>query len=446
MPFATAEIRIDRSLFRALRSFDANRLEWLDKGAAAAPLAQLRFGPVRTWSVTDPDLARQMLITDAASWERPPAAVIPIRLGIGENLFTMPDDAWEILQPQVAPAFRKRALDDRLSSMHSIIDDAVATIPRERPFDVELTMGALALRLAAWVLFGDRLDSERALALATHQQHVVTWVGHRMGQLRTVIPFAFGRDARAMRAHRSELNTYADELLEQLSGEDRTDSTAHSESTASTDSTDHSDSTGRADDVGTLLTRAKVGGRPMPKKDQRMHVLGLLLAGNETTAAALSWAVVNAARHPDEWARLRTDPGAVRPFLDETLRLTPAVWGFARRPKVRGVTLDGHRIGRNEVVTVYLRGMNRDPTRWNEPLQFRPDRHRTGSPLDATMLSFGLGPRGCIGQHLAMAEMLAVLPVLAAAGDFSLDVSRGDLVEDASFALRVRGGLRATLR
>ena len=427
MPLRTAEVRIDRSLFRALRSFNADRLRWLDKAAEAAPLAQLRFGPVRTWSVTDPDLARQMLITDAASWERPPAALIPIRLGIGENLFTMPDDAWEILQPQVAPAFRKRALDDRLTSMQTIIDDAVATIPRNRPFDVELTMGVLALRLAAWVLFGDHLDPERALALATHQQQVVTWVGHRLGQLRGIIPFTFGRDARTMRAHQSELTTYADELLDRLR------------------SADNVENTDQVDDVGGLLIRAKIGGRPISKDDQRMQVLGLLLAGNETTAAALSWAIVNAARHPDEWARLRTDAGAVRPFLDETLRLTPAVWGFARRPKVRGVTLDGHRIGRNEVVTVYLRGMNRDPTRWMEPLQFRPDRHRAGSPVDSTMLSFGLGPRGCIGQHLAMAEMLAVLPVLAAAGNFSLDLSRGDLMEDASFALRVRGGLQAML-
>ena len=199
------------------------------------------------------------------------------------------------------------------------------------------------------------------------------------------------------------------------------------------------------DDVGRRVAQAMVDGKPMPKENQRTQVLGLLLAGNETTAAALSWAIVNAARNPNEWARLRSDTGAVRPFLDETLRLTPAVWGFARRPKGRGATLDGHRIGRTEVVTVYLRGMNRDPKRWTDPLQFKPDRHRTGSPLDATMLSFGLGPRGCIGQHLAMAEMLAVLPVLAAAGNFSLDASRGDLVEDASFALRVKGGLQAIL-
>jgi cytochrome P450 len=429
VPPNTPEIRIDRSLFRALRSFDANRLSWLDRAAEAGPLTQLRFGPVRIWSVTDPDMVRQMLISDAASWERPPAAVIPIRLGIGENLFTMPDDAWEHLQPQVAPGFRKRALDSRLSSMESIIDDSVSSIPRDRPFDVELTMGALALRLAAWVLFGDRLPPERAMALATHQQRVVTWVGRRAGQMRSVVPFAPGRAAREMRRHQSELNRYADELLTKLS-----------EPTGALDPTQDAD---RAN-VGSHLSRAHVAGKAMPREQLRSQILGLLLAGNETTAAALTWAMVNGARHPDQWARLRHDHTAVRPYLDETLRLTPAVWGFARRPKVRGAMLGGQRIGRTEVVTIYLRGMNRDPTRWVDPLQFSPDRHRSTSPLDATMLSFGLGPRGCIGQHLAMAEMLAILPVLAAAGNVSL-ASPEDLVEDASFALRIQGGLQATL-
>ena len=55
---------------------------------------------------------------------------------------------------------------------------------------------------------------------------------------------------------------------------------------------------------------------------------------------------------------------------------------------------------------------------------------------------FGLGPRGCIGQHLALAELNAVIPSLARRGDVSID---GPVVEDASFALRVRGGLRGRL-
>jgi cytochrome P450 len=58
------------------------------------------------------------------------------------------------------------------------------------------------------------------------------------------------------------------------------------------------------------------------------------------------------------------------------------------------------------------------------------------------LLPFGLGPRGCIGQYLALAEMEAVLPALARRGDVVID---GDSDDDASFALRVRGGLRGRM-
>jgi cytochrome P450 len=425
MSLQNAELTIDRSIPRALRAFDSDRLRWLDEAAALGPLTALRFGRVRTWVLSDPDLVRQMLIGDAASWERPPAAVIPIRLGVGENLFTMPDDAWETLQPQVAPAFRKRALDERLSNMTPIIESSIAALGHDRTFDAELMMGALALRLAAWVMFGEQLEHDRAVVLAGHQRAVVTWVGKRLGQLRGLLPFTVGAAAREMRGHRRVLEEYSDEVLHRV------------------DTRAYDISRGDETDVGALLVRAKDRSNPLSAGSRRSHVLGLLLAGNETTAAALSWALYNGARHPTEWASLGEAPSAVRPFLDETLRLTPAVWGFARRPTTRNAAVGGQPIGRSEVVTIYLRGMNRDPQRWPDPTAFLPERHLDGSALDATMLSFGLGPRGCIGQHFAMAEMLAVLPMLARAGDVSSDTAT--VQEDASFALRVKGGLRVRL-
>ena len=73
-------------------------------------------------------------------------------------------------------------------------------------------------------------------------------------------------------------------------------------------------------------------------------------------------------------------------------------------------------------------------------MRFDPSRHAQASKeQQRALIPFGLGPRGCIGQHLALAEMNAVVRALARRGDVEVD---GPIAEDPSFALRVRGGLR----
>jgi cytochrome P450 len=411
-------VTVDRRLFTALRKFDAERLRYLDEAAAAGPFTRLRYGPVSTWVLTDAEIARNMLIANGSDWERPPAAVVPIRLGVGENLFTQSEEDWSRIAPIVSPAFRRRALDERLAAMEPIVTAGVNAIGHGTAIDVELHMGAIALQLAAWVLFGETLPLERSLELASAQRNVVNWVGTRMGQIRSVVPFTIGSSARTMRANRAVLDMYAGEVIEHA--RKRNDP---------------------GDDTIGLLLAARPGGSPLSATALREHVLGLLLAGNETTAAALAWACVNAAENPSEWEKLRADPTRSRAYVDETLRLTPAVWAIPRRPARRGVRIGDQPIRRSELVTIYLRGINRDARIWKDPLVFRPERHLVRSEADASLIPFGLGSRGCIGQHLAMAEMIATLPILAAHGDISID---GPVEPDPRFALRITGGLRAS--
>jgi len=155
------------------------------------------------------------------------------------------------------------------------------------------------------------------------------------------------------------------------------------------------------------------------------------------------WALVHAARHPAQWQRLRDDPTSVRPYVLETLRLTPAAWGLSRTPASRSAMLESRdlrqRVRRPLVVSIYLRHINRDADLWADPLQFDPDRFDSPDPDQLqSLLPFGLGPRSCIGQHLAMAELVALLPLLARRGDIAID-SEPD--EDAQFALRPRDDL-----
>jgi cytochrome P450 len=418
---STPELKVHRSVTKALKLFDADRLRWLDEAMTLGPVVALRLGPVKTFVVTDADAARTMLVTDDASWMRPPATVAPIRIGVGENLFTQSDEAWALLQPQVAPAFRRKALDARLAGMDELIGEEVRAIPLDTPIDLELTTSRIALILAAWVLLGERLDRARAEEISAHQREVVRWVGERLGELTGFLPIAFGARARAMKQHREPLNAYADEVIARVR--------------ANGDS---------GDDVLGALIRARPSGAALAPDELRKHVLGLFLAGNETTAAALSWTLVHGARSPGEWSALRADPSRTASFLTESLRLNPAVWGIPRVPNQAGVTLraagETTRVRRGQLATVYLRGINRDPSIWPDPLRFDPSRHDADSKeQQRALLPFGLGPRGCIGQHLAMAEMSAVLPALARHGDVTVDEP---VTEDARFALRIRGGLR----
>ena len=121
-------VRIDRSLLRALRAFSQDRLRWLDEAAALGPVTGLRFGHSTVFVVTDAELARTMLVTDADTWSRPPAMRIPVRMGVGENIFTQSDKAWARTQPLVAPAFRGRALASRLDRLDEIIDGQLSGV------------------------------------------------------------------------------------------------------------------------------------------------------------------------------------------------------------------------------------------------------------------------------------------------------------------------------
>jgi cytochrome P450 len=414
-------VRIPGSARKASATFNRDRLVWNDRAAALGPLSQLQIGPFKAWIITDPIIAREMVVSDSANWFRPATARTPIRLGIGENLFTQSEQAWAAMEPTLSPSFRKRSLEPRLADMPVIIDRVLTEVRPGEPTDVVSLTGRLALVLAAKILFGFDLSTKRAADVAKHQYDLVTWVGTRIGSLLSTVPFSFSSSAREMRSHRQVLETFAKEVI------------AHGRSR-----------TKPAHDVLDALLLAKPNGKALTEKELVGHVLGMLLAGNETTALALAWAVVAGSENPTEWARVRNDPGRAESFIHESMRMRPAVWAFSRQGRRKAV-IDGHKTSWNSVTAViYLRGMNLREDLWGDPLTFRPDRFTEADAAQKRlMMNFALGPRMCIGMHLAMAEMTAVLPALARLGDVVLDVSMGAPVEDPHFALRAKPGITA---
>lgn len=178
----------------------------------------------------------------------------------------------------------------------------------------------------------------------------------------------------------------------------------------------------------------------------RDQLVAVLLAGRDTTAATLSWAVYELAARPDCWRRLRRDvldklgrhrtPSYadlkalpyLRHVLNETLRLYPAV-PFNLRVALVDTTIPG---GSNDNpdaapvavlagdVVVYspismqrCRRLYPDPAAapggFADPACFAPERWETWSPKAWNYVPFNGGPRICVGQNFALTEMAYVL-------------------------------------
>jgi cytochrome P450 len=197
-------------------------------------------------------------------------------------------------------------------------------------------------------------------------------------------------------------------------------------------------------------------------RQKRDQVMTLLLAGHETTAMALTWAVAAIDQAPAvradleaEWAANQADLPLTTAVLAETLRLWPPSWMFSRRV-LEPVQLGGRTVPVGTMCLVSPALLHRDPRWWTEPDQFRPDRWLRRGPGEAARfdpkapgqprgayLPFGAGPRMCIGEQFAWSEAAVMLAELGRT--WRIRVEDAPLTPGrSSMTLRPNGPVRAT--
>jgi cytochrome P450 len=159
------------------------------------------------------------------------------------------------------------------------------------------------------------------------------------------------------------------------------------------------------DDFATYLLNAEVDGQKLTEKQLVSFMFLLVSAGFETTTQLLQHAMRMLAAYPQLWRRLREDPDAIDPFIDETLRRECPIHGILRMATV-DTELAGKRIAKGEFVLPMLASANRDQTRFENPDDFDIDR----KPV--TNAAFGLGSHFCIGAALARAETRFMIEAL----------------------------------
>jgi cytochrome P450 family 135 len=169
------------------------------------------------------------------------------------------------------------------------------------------------------------------------------------------------------------------------------------------------------DDILSMLVAARhEDGSPMGDAEIRDELLTLLVAGHETTATALSWAMERLTRHPEKLERLRAEAeaGGDAPYMtatiQETLRLRPVIVLVVRK-LTEPVELGGYELPAGVSATPCIHLVHRDPEIYPEPDRFLPERFLDNPPGTYTWIPFGGGIRRCLGAAFAQFEMEVVL-------------------------------------
>ncbi len=217
----------------------------------------------------------------------------------------------------------------------------------------------------------------------------------------------------------------------------------------------------RADILSLLLLARDEDGQEMTDQELRDELVTLLLAGHETTATSVAWAIERLVRHPDKLARLVAEIDAgegddyMQAVISETLRVRPVV------PLVVRVLQAPLRVGARElpagtrvVPSIYL--TNRNPRVYDSPEEFRPERflERAGgrdiNPY--SWIPFGGGIRRCIGASFATLEMKLMLQTMLSELAPSLPARggrlwrRGEWSQRRAITLVPAGGARVLWR
>lgn len=366
---------------------------------------------------------------------------------IGNSVFSANGAEWEEQRAMVGPAFGHTALKTVFPLMQGAVDDLLArlgALDHARPVPIDPLVTHLAADIIFRTLFSVPLD-EAGSAKIFDAFHDYQRDAQRASMLRLYRLPQLGFLGRAKRAAARIHGVFAPLVADRYRATHERGS--------------------RGEDILQSLIDARhpVTGAPFTEREVMEQVSTIFLAGHETAASAVTWALYLAARDPalQDAIRAEVDGAAgdgpigfehlraltqARNLFRETLRLYPPI-GFIVREVTAPTAMRDKRLkpGAMLVVSPWLIQRNRD--NFAEPHGFDPDRFDDPAQAGAcrhAYLPFGKGPRVCVGAGFANQE--ALLAIAAVIRAYALGVPAGHVPDPVSrLTLRPKRGVRLLL-
>jgi cytochrome P450 len=159
------------------------------------------------------------------------------------------------------------------------------------------------------------------------------------------------------------------------------------------------------DDIATVLANAEVNGEQIPDRELSGYYMIIATAGHDTTSASTAGAIMELAKSPALFDRVRAAEADKAGLIEEAIRWSVPVQHFMRSAR-EDVEVGGQRIAKGDWLMLNYVSANRDADVFSNPFAFNP--HRNPNP----QVSFGHGAHVCLGQHLARMEMRILMEEL----------------------------------
>ena len=414
-----------------------------------AKMAELRLPFVRSVMVNTPDLVRLVLQERAADFPKAGRVRVALRPLLGNSVFVTNGATWARQRRMIDPAFEGGRLRDTFPAMWSAAESMAA---RLTPGVAEVE--AMTSHAAADVIFRtlfsvpieDTTAAEVYSSFRAHQRAAPILNLAALVPLPRWLPRPMPRAARRTAKRIRALITGMTEARAQaIAGGTAPDDLATKIMTT------RDPETGAYFDTGEMVDQVAI----------------FFLAGHETSASTLAWALYLIATHPEWQDRLATEAQAIRPHIGglapdfailrqfprirdtvrEALRLYPPVPMMVREA-ARPETFRNRRVAPGTQVIVSPWHMGRNENIWSDPHDFRPERWQeteTRAQARDGFIPFSAGPRVCPGAGFAMAEAVLILARLLADWQITADPARVP-VPMAHMTVRARDGIWLDLR
>ncbi len=409
LPLAPKNPLSYRQRLKAVKSFHTGTERLRDAGG---PVTRFSLGP--RWLMppmvlaTSPRGIRDILNVKDQSVDKTTPVFTEMRNILGANLANLPYEAWVSRRRTVQPVFTKQAVRQFGGHMAEAAETVWQKWPHGGEVDLDFQSRALTLTALGRSVLGIDLD-ERDDAVGAPLRIALKYAIDRA--IRPVrapawLPTPARRRARAASAR---VHQVAREILDACRADHtRVAPLAHA----------------------LIAARDPVSGQSLTDQEICDELIVFLFAGHDTTATTLTYALWALGHHAGYQDRVAAEVAALpdRPLtpedvprlayttqvVRESLRLCPP-GPTGTRMASQDVEVGGYRVEAGTMLVFGRMAVQRDPTLWEDPLTFDPDRFGPDriKQLDRWQyIPFGGGPRSCIGDHFAMLEVTLALATL----------------------------------